>query len=109
MVLSEVSAEMDETARWRPLRNVGDEETPENLRALIKIADGSDVEVACEAFSHLSDYSPTPELNEFLARKMKDPNPKIALKAAIITCYSGDWSGFEMLVKHISHDDADLR
>ena len=41
-----------------------------------------------------------PKITQFLRRKMTDSNKVLsALKAAIITCYSGDWSGFPLLLR----------
>ena len=40
---------------------------------------------------------------------MKSDDREIALVAAIITCYSGNWSGFESLIAAVDDSDPKLR
>jgi HEAT repeat protein len=104
-----VAEMMAEEARWAPVRKLGDRTKPEQIPERIEIADGADKEVALEALSQLSNYQPTPPIIVFLNQKMKDKDEQIALKAAIISCYSGDWSGFDILLQHVGHHEPALR
>jgi HEAT repeat protein len=83
--------------------------TPEHLQALMKIADERDKERAVSAINWLSNFQATPELIAFLNKKSKDPDPRIALEAAIVTTYSGDWSGFDIILGFASNKDPKLR
>jgi hypothetical protein len=84
-------------------------ESAEALPLIIRLADGPDKRLAEEALSCLSNYDPHPQIAAFLRRKMTDPDPNLALEAAIIACYSGDGSGFPVLFRHVRHPDPALR
>ena len=79
------------------------------LETLIAIADGSNKDLANTAMSSLSNYRTDPRITQFLRRKMSDADGALALQAAIITCYSGDWSGFPVLLRCARSEDPQLR
>lgn len=81
----------------------------ETVPALIKIADGTDKKLASKALSCLGNYDRDATIIAFLRRKMTDSDQELALHAAITTCYSGDWSGFPMLLRYVSHESPKLR
>lgn len=104
-----------EEARWAPLNNVKYPYKIEDIPALIKIADGPDKEVACKAMSELSHFGDnsgfdrSEELVAFLNRKIKDADPLLSLEAATVSCYSGDWSGFDVILERLDHSDPKVR
>ncbi len=110
----EVAIIMEE-ARWAPLKNVKYPYKTEDIPILIKIADGPDKEVAFKALSKLSyfdekhGFERNEELVAFLNRKMRDPDPHLSLHAADISCYSGDWSGFDVILERLDHSDPKVR
>jgi len=107
--IERVARMMTEEARWRPLRQLGNAIRPGEFPKLMEIAEGPDREVAMAALSRMSSLPARLEMTEFLRKKMGDPDPHVALKAAIVTCYSADWSGFEKLLAHATHEDPKLR
>jgi len=84
-------------------------ETIAAIEALFKIADSANKELASEALSRLSDYRANAKITQFLQRKMTDSDADLGLKAAIISCYSGDWSGLPVIFRCVSSDDPKLR
>ena len=76
---------------------------------LEKLAKGSDKAVALKALSQMSDLKPNNALTSLLGEMMKSDDREIALVAAIITCYSGNWSGFESLIAAVDDSDPKLR
>lgn len=71
----------------------------EAIGLLVSIAGGSDSELAECALSSMSNYSYNAEIDAELKKLMTHRDPERALHAAIITCYSGDWSGFPLLLE----------
>lgn len=67
--------------------------------ALIRVADGPDSHLAADAISCLSSFRRDAQITQFLRRKMTDPDPNLALEAAIASCYAGDSSGFPLLLR----------
>ena len=80
---------------------------------LMRLAAGADKRVALEALSGLSNWSAnTPHRKEITAtlKKLYDhADPEIALQAAIISCYSGDESGFPRVLAATKSERRDLR
>ena len=79
------------------------------LAELFRIGDGPNRELASEALSELSNYKPDPRIAAYLRRKMTDDDRTVALRAAIISCYSGDASGGGVVVRCLASDDPKLR
>jgi hypothetical protein len=97
---------------WVVHRSIGRLAAVESAAALDVLfahADGRDRELAEAALSWLGNYKSNPRIVQFLRRKMTDPDPVLALEAAIITCYSGDWSGLPAILRCGRSKDADLR
>ena len=110
------AADMKEKARWRPFRQSVDAPPSEQFARLNKLAQGDDVEIALAAMMHITNDAAHPEpiaspeeLADFLSQLMKSDERQVALQAAILTCYSGDWSGFETLLATLSDQDPILR
>lgn len=80
-----------------------------SLDVFFRVADGPDSELAVEAISSLSSYSTDAKITEYLRKIMAGANPDLALEAAIVSCYSGDWSGFPLMLRAAKSDNADLR
>jgi hypothetical protein len=76
---------------------------------LIRIVDGPDEQLGSEAIASLSSYRTDPRIALFLRRKMTDVDPNLALEAAIVSCYSGDWSGVGLLLRAARCDTPSLR
>jgi len=83
--------------------------SPPILDLMFAIADGPNKQLAQEAISALSSFRPEPRIVQFLRRKMTDADGTLALQAAIVSCYSGDWSGLPVLLRCARSDDPDLR
>jgi hypothetical protein len=81
----------------------------EAIDPLITIADGRNAELASRALTLMGNYDFHPRLNQFLRRKTSDPNPLIALQAAIVTCYCGDASGYPIVLRCADHPQAKVR
>jgi hypothetical protein len=79
------------------------------LDVMFEVADGPDQQLAQEAISSLSSFRPSARIAQFLRRKMTDPDVVLALHAAIVSCYSGDWSGLPVLLRCVRSDDPELR
>ena len=77
-------------------------EDPDVAPELIRLAEGKNKAVALRALSHLSNWHGTGEyrgeITAMLKRLYGNKDEDVALQAAIISCYSGDWSGFPMLL-----------
>lgn len=80
---------------------------------LIRLARGDNRKVALKALSCLSNWSAVSrdrkEITAALKALCKSKDPEIALQAAIVTCYSGDWSGFPLLLAATKSRDPKLR
>lgn len=95
-----VSRSMNRLMSWR---------SEAALDELFRIGDGPNRELAKEAISSLSSYSPNARIIQYLRRKMTSDDPSMALDAAITSCYSGDASGGALVVRCMKSDDPDLR
>lgn len=91
------------------LRRLSSMRSTEALDLLLAAADSKDAEFAHAALSSLGNYRFNRRISEYLKKKMGDPDPHLALDAAIITCYSGDWSGFPMILQCVSDKDPAIR
>ncbi len=76
---------------------------------LIRLAEGKDKAIALEALSKLSNWHGTGkhrgEITAMVKRLYAHEDAEIALQAAIISCYSGDGSGFPMLLEATKSPD----
>lgn len=79
------------------------------LDDLFRIGDGPNRALAEEAIGSLSSYAPDPRIAQYLRRKMTDDDRGLALRAAIVSCYSGDASGGALVVRCMKSDDPALR
>lgn len=86
------------------IRNIGrPSQIPDVAPDLIRLAEGKDKEIALCSLSALSNWGNTSkhraEITAMLKRLYRNIDEDIALEAAIISCYSGDWSGFPMILE----------
>lgn len=76
---------------------------------LIQLAEGKNKAVALKALSHLSNWQTNEkyreEITAMLKRLYASKDEEVALQAAICSCYSGDWSGFPMLLEATKSPD----
>ncbi len=84
-------------------------EDPGAAPDLIRLAEGKNKAIALRALSHLSNWHGTrehrDEITTMLKRLYDSKDEEIALQAGIISCYSGDWSGFPMLLEATKSSD----
>lgn len=84
-------------------------EDPDAAPELIRLAEGKNKTVALRALSHLSNWHGAREhrgeITAMLKRLYASKDEEVALQAAIISCYSGDWSGFPMLLEATKSPD----
>jgi hypothetical protein len=73
------------------------------------IADGPDRRLALKAIGWLGNTRDEPRIARFLRHKMADPDPLLALHAAITTCYTGDWFGLPVMLRCTRSTDPDVR
>ena len=76
---------------------------------MFRIGDGPNLALAEEAIGSLSSYAPDPRIAQYLRRKMTDDDRGVALRAAIVSCYSGDASGGTLVLRCMKSDDPALR
>jgi hypothetical protein len=80
---------------------------------LLELAQGNDKDIALKALDHLSNWHDTnvhrQEITIALKRLYKHPDPEIALEAAIVSCYSGDRSGFPLWLEATMSDNKAVR
>lgn len=79
------------------------------LDELFRIGDGPNRALAEKAIGSLSSYAPDPRIAQYLRRKMTDDDRGVALRAAIVSCYSGDASGGTLVLRCMKSDDPALR
>ena len=79
------------------------------LPEFFRIGDGPDHTLAYQAIGALSSFRRNPRIAQYLRRKMADDDRALALRAAIVSCYSGDWSGIGLLLRSLKSDDPALR
>ena len=79
------------------------------LDELFRIGDGPDRTLAKEAIGALSSYATDRRISQYLQHKMTDDDRGLALRAAIVSCYSGDASGGALVVRCMKSDDPALR
>ena len=76
---------------------------PDVADDLLRLAEGPDKAVAIRALSHLSNWHgrsrARDRITPVLKRLYNHADPDVALQAAIISCYSGDGSGFSRLLE----------
>jgi hypothetical protein len=94
---------------FRSMNRLMDLKNPAVLDTFLAIADSPDKRLANKALDSLSNYSRNEKITVFLRRKMADPDSSLALNAAIVSCYSGDWSGFPLMLRCARSEDAALR
>ena len=107
--IEQTSKSLIEAARWKPFKQFKHGVTPADFSLLSTLAAGNDKDVAMEALSQLSRLKPNEELNKLLNELMLDDDRELALQAAITSCYSGDWSGFDHLLDCVEHADIEIR
>ena len=109
IAIQAASADFIEKARWEPFSRFKNGATINDLPLLTKLAKGDDKAVAIRALSQMSDLPPNETSISILQELMKSDDPEMQLQAAIMTCYCGNWSGFDHLLKCVESVDVSLR
>lgn len=104
-----LAATRDRATVSRAMNRLMGMQSKASLDLLFRVAGGPESDLAVEAISSLSSFSADARITQFLRKIMAGADPNLALEAAIVSCYSGDWSGFPLVLRAAKSDNADLR